>query len=90
MKLYHVSINPDLKVLVPRVPKNEYTFTGIEDNVHKRICFAPSIQQALRAFARPINKETLYVYTPKVSRNVSNEERNSASIATSEEKEKKY
>jgi hypothetical protein len=64
MKLYHVSPNPDLKVLVPRVPKNPATQSFQEDGVHKRVCFAPSIQQALRALASPINKETLYVYSP--------------------------
>lgn len=64
MKLYHVSPDPNLKVLIPRVPKNGVVNWGAEDGVHKRVCFAPSIQQALRAMARPVNKETLYVYTP--------------------------
>lgn len=64
MKLYHVSKDPNLTILIPRVPKNGLVEQGGEDGIHKRVCFAPSIQQSLRAMDIPVNRKTLYVYTP--------------------------
>lgn len=43
MRLYHLSMNPNLRTLAPRVPDNGAVKLGQEDGVNKRVCFGPSI-----------------------------------------------
>lgn len=64
LKLYHVSENKKITKLTPRVPKNERTETGLENDTTKRICFAPSIEQCLQAINVEKGKEYC-VYVPK-------------------------
>lgn len=64
MRLYHVSDNPNLKTLIPRVPRNSATIQGLEDSGIKRISFAPSIQQAITGTNRTVSGRILYVYQP--------------------------
>lgn len=47
--LFHLSLDPNLKVMTPRIPNNRLVRTGKEDSVMPRICFAPSIHSALAA-----------------------------------------
>lgn len=65
MRLYHLSPNPNLSVMIPRVPQNQATKHRHEDDVVKRVCFASSIHNALKAvpFDRVAGK-ILYIYTP--------------------------
>lgn len=64
LKLYFVSEKKDFKKLDPRIPKNERTETGIENNNIPRVCFAPSIEQCLQAI-HPEKGQEYYVYVPK-------------------------
>lgn len=61
MKLYHISRDPNLKTMTPRVPRNYYTKVGWENGSVGRVCFAPSISNCLSAI--PVTTgELLYVY----------------------------
>jgi len=53
-KLYHLSPVEDneLTTMIPRVPDNNMTRSGSEDNITKRISFAPSIGKCLAAIAK--------------------------------------
>lgn len=57
--------NMDGKTLTPRVPNNFLIKNGYEDNKTPRVCFAPSIDQALMAISRNLKDEELYVHQPK-------------------------
>lgn len=63
MELYHVSPSPSIRVLIPRVPRyNNFMKHGFEDEVAKRVCFAPSIKDCLRAINIHPKGTILYVY----------------------------
>lgn len=65
MILYHLSSeNMDGKTLTPRIPNNWFTYKGYENNKTPRVCFAPSIDNALCAMARNISNQTFYVHIP--------------------------
>ncbi len=64
LKLYHVSDNPHIKTLSPRIPKSEDINKGLENGTIKRVCFAPSIEQCLQAICAEKGKEYI-VYVPK-------------------------
>lgn len=50
MQFYHISTNGNLeKMFYPRVPKNNFTKSGFEDNQTPRICVAPSVSECLTA-----------------------------------------
>lgn len=63
MNLFHVSKNPNIKTLVPKVPNNWLTQNGLEEARTPRISFATSVDRCLRGvYATP--KTTYYVYVP--------------------------
>jgi hypothetical protein len=64
MKLYHVSDNPNLTTMIPRIPQNRLTRLGYENGTIGRICFAPTIGDCIAAAPRGRIGELLYVYTP--------------------------
>lgn len=65
MKLYHISQNPKLTTLIPSRPKNSWTEYGIEDGIHKRVSFAPTIMGCVRGVDDMFGKgEVYYVYVP--------------------------
>ena len=64
INLFHLSPDPNLKLMVPRVPNNRLVRTGKEDGVTPRICFANSINSALAASPPARTGRVLYVYTP--------------------------
>lgn len=64
MKLYHVSENPNLSLMTPRVPVNKLTKKGYENSTTGRISFAPTIGDCISAAPRGKAGEILYVYTP--------------------------
>lgn len=59
MNLYHVSLNPNLATMIPRVPNS--AATG-ENKTIKRVCFAPTIKSALAADPLQTYGRILYVY----------------------------
>lgn len=61
MTLYHISTNPDLHYLEPRIPTSRLK---TENAATKRICFASSIDGCLRAIPSSARKGEFYVYTP--------------------------
>lgn len=62
MDLFHVSVNPYLKTLTPRVPYNGLMDYNMEDKFWRRVCFAPSIRDCLKAIAARPKGTTMYVY----------------------------
>lgn len=62
MKLYHISKNPNLSVLIPRVPNNYITRLAIENANTGRVCFAPTIKDCISAIDSSPG-ELYYVYT---------------------------
>lgn len=48
--------------LEPRVPENRMTKNGYEDNETPRVCFAPTVNQALMALSHRLGDKLLYVY----------------------------
>lgn len=62
--LIHLSTDPNLKLMTPRIPNNRLTYTGYENATIPRICFAPSINSALAAAPPVKTGVVLYVYTP--------------------------
>lgn len=63
MLLYHVSIEVEnkIKTFIPRVPNDQNN--TLEDNTIERICFAPSILQAISASPNKNINETIMVFT---------------------------
>ena len=61
MNLYHLSENPDIKVLKPRIPR--YACSHLEDTTTPRISFASSIHGCLSAL-QDLDME-FYVYVPR-------------------------
>lgn len=65
MKLYHLSpIEMGGQVLKPAVPDNFMTRHHYENWFTKRVCFAPSIDYALRALSKKCSGLKLYVHCP--------------------------
>lgn len=64
VKLFHVSENPNLTIMTPRIPQNKLTKKGYENNTIGRVCFAPTIKDCIAAAPRGKVGELLYVYTP--------------------------
>jgi hypothetical protein len=59
---YHISLNPDIKKLVPHIPKTNSFFK--EDNSIARICLAPTISLAIQAlFLITVNIDDLIKYS---------------------------
>ena len=58
--LYHLSRNPNLTTLTPKIPKQ--AVSGNEDVSIPRVCFAPTIEGCLSALQD--NDAEYYVYTP--------------------------
>lgn len=54
----------DGKIMEPRVPNNFFTDKGFEDNVTKRVCFAPSIDKCLMGLSQNLKGKQFYVYEP--------------------------
>lgn len=63
-RLYHISENPNLTVMAPRVPNNRLVKAGFENGTIGRVCFAPTIDYAIAAAPRGKAGELLYVYIP--------------------------
>lgn len=63
MRLYHISLTPNLTTLVPKIPSHFLTKHLLEEGKTKRISFSPSIKNCLRAVGAKKNK-TYYVYSP--------------------------
>lgn len=62
-KLYFISEKlMDDMTLYPRIPKNFFTENGYEDSKTKRVCFAPSVDQALMGMSYNNTGKTFYVY----------------------------
>ena len=64
IQLYHLSTDPNLSVMVPRVPNNRLVRAGKENGTIPRICFASSISSALAAAPPARTGIILYVYSP--------------------------
>lgn len=58
--LYHLSCNPNLTILTPKIPETAVAFN--EDVSIPRVCFSPTIKGCLSAL-QSIDEE-YYVYTP--------------------------
>ena len=63
-RLYHISENPNLTVMTPRIPNNRLVKAGFENGTIGRVCFAPTIDYAIAAAPRGKAGELLYVYIP--------------------------
>ena len=61
-KFYHIS-EKEIKLLIPKVPKNFLTENGYEENKTKRICVCPNIDCCLRAMSKNIKERIFYVYS---------------------------
>lgn len=55
------------KTLYPRIPNNYFTKNGYEDNITGRVCFAPSIDQAIMTLSVKCDGMELYVHIPSSS-----------------------
>jgi hypothetical protein len=63
-KFYFISENElSSNRLEPRVPKNYFTENGYEDNSTKRVCLAPSVDNALMGLSKNIKGKIFYVYS---------------------------
>jgi len=63
--MYHLSQNELHKeILKPRIPDNNFTRKGYENNTIPRICFSNSIQNCLMALSIGLYNKTFYVYEP--------------------------
>lgn len=61
--LYHLSKdNRDSKTLEPRIPKSHFIDIGYEDGVTPRVCFAQSIEGALKALGDRVLNTELFVH----------------------------
>lgn len=61
-RLYHISENPNLTVMTPRIPQNRLVSKGYENGTIGRVCFAPTIADCISAAPRGKAGEVLYVY----------------------------
>jgi len=69
--MYHLSQNELHKeILKPRVPDNNFTRNGSENNIIPRICFSNSIQNCLMALSIGLYNKTFYVYKPNNNINI--------------------
>lgn len=60
--LYHISADPHLMKLIPRVP--ETALASFENTLIPRICFGQSIQGCLTSIYQEATKKFIYVYQP--------------------------
>lgn len=65
-ELYHVSDNPHLSLLNPRIP--ETASSHYENTVIPRVCFATSIQGCLTSIYQENSRKLIYVYQPDTHR----------------------
>lgn len=63
--MFHLSPNPGLARLYPRVPRNMATECGLEDSTHPRVCLAPTIKGCLNAIKFSCELEDFWVYIPE-------------------------
>lgn len=61
-RLYHISENPNLTVMTPRIPQNRLVSKGYENGTIGRVCFAPTIADCISAAPRGKAGEVLYIY----------------------------
>lgn len=64
MKLYHISPNPNMTEMSPRVPDSRLSY---ENAVTKRVCFAPDIPNCIAAIPPKRRSGIMYVYTPIIT-----------------------
>lgn len=64
IRLYHLSLNPKLTTLIPRIPKNAAIKAKQEDDVSKRVCFGRSVAGALSAVPHGEIGDVMYIYMP--------------------------
>ena len=69
-RLFHISENPNIGSLDPRVPRNFLVDKGYEDSETQRVCFASTIDGCLRAMSANIKGKTFYVYNPEEDQEV--------------------
>lgn len=69
-RLFHISENPNISSLDPRVPRNFLVDKGYEDSKTQRVCFASTIDGCLRAMSANIKGKTFYVYNPEEDQEV--------------------
>lgn len=69
-RLFHISENPNIGSLEPRVPRNFLVDKGYEDSKTQRVCFASTIDGCLRAMSANIKGKTFYVYNPEEDQEV--------------------
>lgn len=69
-RLFHISENPNIGSLDPRVPRNFLVDKGYEDSKTQRVCFASTIDGCLRAMSANIKGKTFYVYNPEEDQEV--------------------
>lgn len=70
MRLYHLSTNPNLSTMIPRIPPYNRIKIGFENGTVKRVCFAPTIKNALSAVPSGSPGVLHYIYvavSPKAS-----------------------
>jgi len=64
MRFFHIS-GKILNTLSPRIPNNELTNNGYEDNIISRVCFSNEIDGCLMAIGKRVEDYgELYVYEP--------------------------
>lgn len=64
INLFHLSKDPNLKTMIPRVPNNRLVRSGKEDGKTPRVCFSKSIHSALASAPPARTGSVLYVYSP--------------------------
>lgn len=69
-RLFHISENPNIGSLEPRIPRNFLVDKGYEDSKTQRVCFASTIDGCLRAMSANIKGKTFYVYNPEEDQEV--------------------
>jgi hypothetical protein len=64
-KMYFISpTSMDNKVLTPRIPDNYFTKNNYEDNVTKRVCFAPSVDKCLMGLSMNLKDKEFFAHIP--------------------------
>lgn len=63
--MFHLSTNPDLPRLYPRVPNNIAVSEGREDATTRRVCMAPSIRGSISSIRWEYKEVEYWVYVPE-------------------------
>ena len=71
MEVYHLSKTKTPMLMIPRVPNNYFTMNGYEDNKIKRVCMSKSIDGALMAMSKNIERDEFYIHVPSTNVKVS-------------------